>query len=225
MGVKDISAARALTILASPVTDLRPLEQLLDNYDLSYTVKRDSMASAAARDNFTALKQQHDWHSLPMIFSGEQFLGGEPELRAWLRQQHCKRSSRWLGLAGTLPFLLLTASAWWGSSTAGALMGAYAALIVAFVAGSHWGATLAKLRRPSLHCLLLSCGLALLAWLAMASAHQYSLILLAALLIVLWLIEEFGHLRASWPGHYSRQRRLLTAITVSSLLLVSLVQA
>ena len=99
------------------------------------------------------------------------------------------------------------------------------ALMVAFVAGSHWGATLAKLRRPSLHCLLLSCGLALLAWLAMSSAHQYSLILLAALLIVLWLIEEFGHLRASWPGHYSRQRRLLTAITVSSLLLVSLVQA
>jgi hypothetical protein len=51
--------------------------------------------------------------------------------------------ARWLGYAGLLPFLAGAAGVWWlpagSNAIAAAALAAYAAVIVSFLGGIHWG--------------------------------------------------------------------------------------
>ncbi|APZ42851.1 hypothetical protein [Acidihalobacter ferrooxydans] len=74
-----------IVVFRSPVTDTRALERRLQATPLLRCVFVDMpMGRAAERDRFHRLSAATGWHHLPMIFVRGAFIGGEPELAAWL---------------------------------------------------------------------------------------------------------------------------------------------
>ncbi len=71
-------------VIRSALTDIRALEALLAESGLHWEVELWGMGSAQMRQRFHALEQETGWSTLPQIFIDGVFVGGEPELRAWL---------------------------------------------------------------------------------------------------------------------------------------------
>lgn len=129
----------------------------------------------------------------------------------------------WLGRAGLLPFIGLSAALYldgqhqqlWLKSLA-----TYTLVIICFLVGTWWGLALIR-RSPA--ALLMSNALALVAFFSyviMASLHF--LLLGAFLFLVIVLIERRHTLFLRQPLYYARMRLQLSLVASSSLLLAAM---
>jgi hypothetical protein len=130
---------------------------------------------------------------------------------------HAPSVTAWaLGLAGLLPFVAGAALPWvmqpgWRMLAASALL-TYAALIVSFLGGIHWGLTM---RDGQPHKLLLMWGVvpSILGWFAVLLDSPWGLLLMVISLLACYLVDRmvYRHLGLSnWLG----LRSLLTAVAV-----------
>ncbi|OZB35858.1 MAG: hypothetical protein B7X35_08420 [Halothiobacillus sp. 14-56-357] len=128
-----------------------------------------------------------------------------------------------LGLGGVIPFAGLAVTAWWGPldwhSTVIHVLSVYAAVIVSFLGGVHWGAALNQSVAVRRH-LLWGVSLSLLAWVAallpwgIMRLSVFILLLLTALRVDrVW----FGGISTSL--NFGVLRTVLTALASLSLLL------
>ncbi|RTR03816.1 DUF3429 domain-containing protein [Halomonas nitroreducens] len=133
---------------------------------------------------------------------------------------------RWLGLAGLLPFVASLAAAWWGPPpwqgvAIHAFLG-YAAVILSFLGGVHWGLALGTLA-PGSVAFRRRLGMAVL-----PSLVAWSALLLEPLPGTWLLVAGFVLLRAfevgttGLPAWYRRLRSALTLGVVACHLLLIL---
>jgi Protein of unknown function (DUF3429) len=112
-----------------------------------------------------------------------------------------------LGYAGLVPFVLLAALLWivqadlrpWLTIA----LTSYTALIATFLGGIHWGIT------PSL-----------IAWLGLIMPAYAGLPLLAALLIICYVVDRRSYVTAGW-GAWLPMRLRLTAVAALSCLIAA----
>jgi hypothetical protein len=137
----------------------------------------------------------------------------EPQLNAAASEQLLKPSvAAWaLGLAGLLPFLLGAAGVWffpfeWSDLAATALL-TYAAVIVSFLGGIHWGLAMRQARAPR----------GWLIWGVLPSLLAWALLLMAASLIVCYVVDAQIY-RPLQLGSWLILRGILTFVAVVSCL-------
>lgn len=130
------------------------------------------------------------------------------------------REARLLGIAGLLPFVAGAAALWtlppeWLGLAANALL-AYAALIVTFLGGIHWGLAMPQpaLRRKQLLWGVLP---SLLGWAALLLNSIWGLVLMAASLLLCYVVDTQFY-RAQGFSAWLRLRAMLTAVAVASCL-------
>ncbi len=120
-----------------------------------------------------------------------------------------ERMAVWLGLAGLLPFLLLSVSVWsphWRELALPALQG-YSAVILSFLGGVRWGRGLSVDRPVEYVWAVLP---SLWAWAALQAPPVVALLLLAAGFVGQWWMDGPGD-RLPAPAWFRRLRGLLTA--------------
>jgi hypothetical protein len=140
-------------------------------------------------------------------------------------------SARWLGALGLVPFIGLAGAEFLSSGTSRAIAAhalvAYGATILAFLGGVHWGLAIGSpehLDSRKLHDrLILSVLPSLIGWAALLFNNTVGLLILAAGIAAMLLVD----IRATQAGHaplwYPKLRIPLTCIVVSTLLLATLV--
>ncbi|SFB99131.1 Protein of unknown function [Marinospirillum celere] len=119
-----------------------------------------------------------------------------------------------LGYAGLIPFVGLAAVTFflpepYPQYSISAQM-AYAAVILSFLTGIHWGY---GIQTGSAGRLLWSCFPALVAWMALLMPAEYGLIVLMLGLLLAWIAEK----GCGWPSWYAKLRFQLSFIAVFSL--------
>jgi hypothetical protein len=103
-------------------------------------------------------------------------------------------TAKLLGRAGLLPFVTGAVLCWWGPpawhAQAGLALAAYAAVIVSFLGGIHWG--LAMRQTPAPSPVLLGCGVlpSLLAWPALMMPVATGLTVLGCSLWLCWAMDR-----------------------------------
>jgi hypothetical protein len=127
-----------------------------------------------------------------------------------------------LGLAGLLPFvagavgLWLFPPAWFGLAALGLL--AYAAVIVSFLGGIHWGLAMPLAQLTKRRSLLIWGVLpSLLAWAALLLNSAWGLLLMAASLLLCYVVDCQIY-RSLKLGDWLALRALLTFVAVLSCL-------
>ncbi len=130
------------------------------------------------------------------------------------------RDARLLGIAGLLPFVAGAAGLWtlppeWLGLVANALL-AYAALIVSFLGGIHWGLAMPQptLRRKQLIWAVLP---SLLGWAALLLNSIWGLVLMAASLLLCYVVDTQLY-RPLGLGSWLRLRAMLTVVATASCL-------
>ena len=125
-----------------------------------------------------------------------------------------------LTTAGALPFaggfldVLIGDSAWLMT------VQIYGAVIASFVSGIHWGAALFATARMAKSLLVASNVTALLAWIGALVAPQFGFILLAAVFIILLLIDHRLYRDGVLPSWFFRLRVAITAAVAASCILL-----
>ena len=213
-----------LILYTSSLTDTRVLERALKNAGRPYRVERMGMGDAAMRARFEELCDQAGVRRLPLIQDGSRWLG-ELEVLEELAQPGTSAVAplaRWLGYAGVLPFVagpfLLAmglAADWWLS---------YAMLILAFMAGSQWGAALAWRDAPWSFWLC-SVAAPLIAWPLLAVEPLLQAWALALLFGALLALDRRLQSAGCYPRGYFTLRLILTSIVMASLAAGALVMA
>ena len=206
-----------LILYTSALTDTRHLEQALTAAGRRYRIERMGMGDAAMRERFEALCEEAGVRRLPLIRDGERWLG-ELELLAELGERPASVSdaARGLGFAGLLPFTGGALAIAFGRTDLVSAWLAYAVLILAFMAGTQWGAALAWRDAPWSFWLR-SVTAPLVAWPLLqteAVLQAWGLTLLfGALLALDRRLEDAGR----YPAGYFRLRLQLTAVVMLSL--------
>jgi hypothetical protein len=123
--------------------------------------------------------------------------------------------AKWLGYAGLLPFLAGAAGVWWlpvgSNAMAGAGLAAYAAVIVSFLGGIHWG--LGFRDRTSLS-FVWSVVPSLLAWGALLLPQlSWSLGASALSLLLCWAVDRQRYASCGLAA-WLPMRHTLTAVAV-----------
>lgn len=121
-----------------------------------------------------------------------------------------------LGLAGLLPFVAGAALPWlmqpgWRMLAASALL-TYAALIVSFLGGIHWGLAM-RSSAPSKAQLIWGVAPSLLAWLAVLMDTPWGLLLMAAALLACYGVDHQVY-KHQGLGAWLGLRALLTGVAV-----------
>ena len=133
-------------------------------------------------------------------------------------------TARWLGHAGLVPFVLGALLAWVGLAPeqhafVGVAMSAYAALILSFLGGIHWGLAFRNTAPPAS---LFIWGVlpALLAWMAVLMPPHAGLALHGVLLVICYLVD-----RRVYPvqgvAHWLTLRFRLSAVAALSCFLAA----
>ena len=210
-----------IRILASEATDVRPLQALAARHGVACTVEILGMGSEAERRQFRELKARHDWQHLPMVFVGEAFVGGEPELAARLAAEGTAGerigvASRWLGYGGLAPFIVLGLATLAGAAPFGISprlwLTGYAATILSFVGAVHWGLVVARPEWPAGPARLAASVVpALVAWLALILGGAGGLWLFVAGFVGWYAWERYD----AWHRYPDWYRALRTALTVA----------
>ena len=128
-----------------------------------------------------------------------------------------------LGLVGVLPFIGVAAASWlapvsWHTMIVHALS-VYAALIVSFLGGVHWGVAFSRPEFARRHLLwgmasaAMAWGAVLLPW-AILSLSAFILLLLLS-----WRVDRSWLVHIDLPQKYGALRTVLTAVAALSLLL------
>ena len=125
-----------------------------------------------------------------------------------------------LGYAGLIPFMGLAALQIAGWSTAQLLLLSYATLILSFLGGTIWTATL--IYRLHWQVALFSNVMMLLSWLALAFHHIPGVLTWVATLLALLMFYEFWKIGRHYQLGLMKMRLILTLVAVSSLISASL---
>ncbi len=130
-----------------------------------------------------------------------------------MKVRRSERVAVWLGLAGLLPFLVLSVSVWspdWRALALPALLG-YSALILSFLGGVRWGRALAA-DRPLEYVWAVLPSLWALA--ALQLPPTAGLLVLAAGFVGQWWLDGPGD-RMPAPAWFRRLRSLLSAAVLA----------
>jgi hypothetical protein len=130
---------------------------------------------------------------------------------------------RLLGYLGLIPFIVSSALIWIPlyHHTALESLSIYAAVILTFVGGVHWG--IAVLRTQQTSSLRVSSQFifsvvpSLIAWITIVFINPYALIILAISFVLFWLIEKL-HYQQPLPAWYSQLRNHLTLVATFSII-------
>ncbi|MEO1596791.1 MAG: DUF3429 domain-containing protein [Pseudomonadota bacterium] len=206
-------------MLASTATDVRGVQALAAAHGLPCRVEILGMGSEAERSHYRALKAEHDWQNLPMVFLDGRFIGGEPELADTLGGRNAGEPqaaavARVLGYGGLLPFFALALATLLGLDVAGidtrSWLAAYAATILSFVGAVHWGVALVQSALPARRtCLAASVVPALVAWVALGLPAPVDLWVFVAAFVGWYAWERV----ATWDVFPRWYRQLRTALT------------
>lgn len=129
-----------------------------------------------------------------------------------MKVRKSERMAVWLGMAGLLPFVLLSVSVWsphWRELALAALQG-YSAVILSFLGGVRWGRGLSADRPVEYAWAVLP---SLWAWAALQAPPLVALLLLAAGFVGQWWLDGPGD-RLPAPAWFRRLRGLLTAVVL-----------
>jgi hypothetical protein len=136
--------------------------------------------------------------------------------------------TRLLALAGAIPFVACAAALLLGITTVPLLglvttiAASYGLLILAFMAGVHWGQQLSGLR-TSLNLFLISNAIALAGWFSYLLLPQRLFFAsLAALFAVLLMVDRSVARDGNLTPEYMRTRSLVSAIVVVCLAVIAL---
>jgi hypothetical protein len=126
----------------------------------------------------------------------------------------------WLGRAGLLPFLALATASWLSSAQwSQQALAIYALAIGSFLLGSWWGMALIRRYSPALW---LSNALVIAAVAALMLGNlRLSLLVLAALLVAIFGIEQRLRLFSPQPMYYQKLRAELTAVACLCLIVAA----
>jgi hypothetical protein len=130
-----------------------------------------------------------------------------------VKVRRSERAAVWLGLAGLLPFLLLSISVWspdWRGLALPALLG-YSALILSFLGGVRWGRALSADRPVEYLWAVLP---SLWAWAALQFPPAAAVLLLASGFVAQWWLDGPAD-RLPAPAWFRRLRALLTAVVLA----------
>lgn len=129
------------------------------------------------------------------------------------------RAARALGYAGLLPFV--GGAVWLAAGPAGQqalaaqALAAYAATIVSFLGGIHWGLAFAASGGPSTARLAWGVVPSLLAWPALLLPASAGLALLAATLVLCYAVDHRAYPRHGLGAWLPMRRALSTVATLS----------
>jgi hypothetical protein len=127
-----------------------------------------------------------------------------------------------LGYAGLIPFVLLAALLWivhtdlrsWLTIA----LTSYAALIATFLGGIHWGIAAQRPHHEQPFHYIWGVAPSLIAWLALIMPAYAGLPLVAALLIVCYLVDRKAYATAGWSAWLPMRLRLTTVAALSCLI-------
>ncbi|SEI39785.1 Protein of unknown function [Allopseudospirillum japonicum] len=133
-----------------------------------------------------------------------------------------QRLAQNLGYAGILPFVLTLAMFWgtqlWQVWSLHAFL-FYAAIILSFLGGIHWGLALRDSQNPlspdTLQRLILSMAPSLLAWPALLLDEEQGLWVLAIGFVLTWWYERLPASRKRVPAWYLQLRTRLTLVVLA----------
>lgn len=126
-----------------------------------------------------------------------------------------------LGYAGALPFVVGAALVWivrtdvLGYVTAA--LSAYAAVIVSFLGGIHWGLAMNR-RHPSPRLLVWGVATSLAAWVAVVMPPHAGLVVHGAMLIACYLVDRKAYPALGAAGWLTLRFRLSTVASLSCFL-------
>lgn len=132
------------------------------------------------------------------------------------------QSAKRLGYAGLIPFVGLAALLWivqpdlrpWLSIA----LTSYAALIASFLGGIHWGIAAQRPSHEQAFHYAWGISPSLIAWLALIMPAYAGLPLLAALLVVCYLVDRASYATAGWRAWLPMRLRLTVVATLSCLI-------
>ena len=131
------------------------------------------------------------------------------------------RAAAWLGFAGLLPLWLAVAAIWTNPQAEGFALSAqltYAAVVLSFLGGVHWGRALAGPDRQDPTAFGWSVVPALLGWLAAGWMEPApALILLIVGFWAAFVVDLRAVAAGRFPGWYLQLRRPLSALAVLAL--------
>jgi hypothetical protein len=123
-----------------------------------------------------------------------------------------------LGSAGLLPFIGLVVLPLVGAMQAipaNYFFQLYAAVILSFMGGVHWGLAMHAPPHQATLQLTISVVPALIAWGALGTSLRTSLTILAAAFVALFVFDQWAMRRGLAPPWYSKLRLPLTAVVVA----------
>ena len=213
-----------LILYTSALTDTRHLEQALTAAGRRYRIERMGMGDAAMRERFEALCEEAGVRRLPLIRDGERWLG-ELELLAELGERPASVSdaARGLGFAGLLPFTGGALAIAFGRTDLVSAWLAYAVLILAFMAGTQWGAALAWRDAPWSFWLR-SVAAPLVAWPLVFAQPVFQAYGLALLFGGLTMLDRELAAASRYPQGYLRLRWQLSSVVIVALILGALLR-
>ena len=223
-------------LVVSSLTDTRFIERELESRNVAVAFDQVSMASGERREYFRELQQQHNWHSLPMVFLDDEFIGGELELLERLpAQPSLAPPSQWawcLALSGVIPFVAMALWFWLGKLPLGMAFNstfswAYGPIILSFMAAVQWGAALAASGEKQQHrWYAFSVLPALVGWFALAVYLDGHVIPATLMVFAGFVVVFFGDDKATkqglLPAWYLRLRIVLTALVLPLLAIVAI---
>lgn len=127
-----------------------------------------------------------------------------------------------LGYAGLAPFVLLACLLWIVQTDLrpwlAIALTSYAALIATFLGGIHWGIATQRPHHEQTFHYIWGITPSLIAWIALIMPAYAGLPLLAALLIVCYLVDRRSYVTAGW-SNWLPMRLRLTAVSALSCLI------
>jgi hypothetical protein len=127
-----------------------------------------------------------------------------------------------LGYAGLIPFVLLAALLWivqtdlrpWLTIA----LTSYAALIATFLGGIHWGIAAQRTHNEQTFHYIWGITPSLIAWIGLIMPAYAGLPMLAALLVVCYLVDRRSYVTAGWSAWLQMRLRLTVVSTLSCLI-------
>ncbi len=131
---------------------------------------------------------------------------------------------KWLGYLGLIPFIVSSVLAWIPELNQIALQSLtiYAAVIITFIGGVHWGQAMqitTQTNEPYIrNQFIFSIAPSLVAWFAVVFVQPYALLIMAGCFVLFWYIEKtiFNKTLHNW---YARLRNHLTLVATTFIII------
>jgi len=231
---QQITSSRVV-VFCSNLTDIRPITTRLVQAEVPYRVVVMGMGSVSMRERFHRLQQLTGWTKLPQVFVDGRFIGGYEEFFAFdfgpsNQDAAIPTAAKWYGYGGLLPFFALSVAFLLAPPPIQdrllTILVAYGAVILSFIGAVHWGLALRRVPSNSLwRAFGVSVAPALVAWLALMLPPMPALVVLAAGLASIYMIDHIRLSRIDVAPWYLRLRTHLTAGALVSLITAAMATA